>query len=109
MARPALPRSTRIVDMKSGSKSQQKLLISVTPEQVRAGRALLNMSQTMLAKLARLGLSTVVDFEKSRRRVSDAALDAMRVALHSAGVIFVSENGEGPGVRLKKRISSKRS
>ena len=89
--------------MKTSKASQQKLLIFVTPDQIRAGRALLNMSQGMLAKLANLGLSTVVDFEKSRRRVSDAALDAMRTALQSSGVIFVSENGGGPGVRLKKR------
>jgi hypothetical protein len=26
----------------------------------------------------------------------------VRAALESAGVIFVEENGEGPGVRLKK-------
>jgi hypothetical protein len=27
---------------------------------------------------------------------------ALRAALESAGVIFVEENGEGPGVRLRK-------
>jgi hypothetical protein len=27
---------------------------------------------------------------------------AVRAALESAGVIFVDENGEGPGVRLRK-------
>ncbi|WP_370736394.1 hypothetical protein [Beijerinckia mobilis] len=27
---------------------------------------------------------------------------AIRQALESAGVIFVEENGEGPGVRLRK-------
>jgi hypothetical protein len=27
---------------------------------------------------------------------------AIRTALESAGVIFVDENGEGPGVRLRK-------
>jgi hypothetical protein len=27
---------------------------------------------------------------------------AIRAALESAGVIFVEENGEGPGVRLRK-------
>jgi hypothetical protein len=27
---------------------------------------------------------------------------AVRAALESAGVIFVEENGEGPGVRLRK-------
>ena len=29
-------------------------------------------------------------------------IDTIRVALESAGVIFVEENGEGPGVRLRK-------
>ena len=95
--------------MKLRRKSQQKLLISITPEQVRAGRALLNMSQSCLAKLANLGLSTVVDFEKSRRRVSDGSLDAIRAALQKAGVVFVSENGDGPGVRLSKRMKRSRA
>jgi hypothetical protein len=30
------------------------------------------------------------------------AVAAIRVALEAAGVIFVEENGEGPGVRLRK-------
>ena len=30
-------------------------------------------------------------------------LDLVRAALELAGVIFVEENGEGPGVRLRKR------
>jgi hypothetical protein len=29
-------------------------------------------------------------------------IDTIRAALESAGVIFVEENGEGPGVRLRK-------
>ncbi len=34
------------------------------------------------------------------------ALDAMVAALKLLGVIFVEENGEGPGVRLRKSKSS---
>jgi hypothetical protein len=30
----------------------------------------------------------------------------MRAALETAGVIFVAENGEGPGVRLKKSFTA---
>jgi hypothetical protein len=30
-------------------------------------------------------------------------VEAVRRALESAGVIFVEENGEGPGVRLRKQ------
>jgi hypothetical protein len=29
-------------------------------------------------------------------------IDAICTALEAAGVIFVAENGEGPGVRLRK-------
>ena len=56
------------------------------------------MTQPMLAAAAGLGLSTVVDFEKSRRTVSEESQAAIRRALESAGVEFT--NGNKPGVRL---------
>lgn len=74
----------------------------MTPAQCRAARALLDMNQTALAGAADLGLSTVVDFEKERRVVSDQAIAAIRAALESAGVEFIAENGGGAGVRLRK-------
>jgi DNA-binding transcriptional regulator YiaG len=77
-------------------------MLIMTPAQCRAARALLNFTQPRLAEMASLGLSTVVDFEKERRQVSNEAKDAMQSALEAAGVIFVAENGEGPGVRLRK-------
>lgn len=61
------------------------------------------MTQQKLADAAGLGLSTVVDFEKARRSVSADAIAAIRAALGSAGVIFIPSNGDGPGVRLRKR------
>ncbi len=61
------------------------------------------MTQTELAKAAGLGQSTVIDFEKERRVVSDAAIAAIRSALEAAGVEFIEQNGGGPGVRLAKR------
>lgn len=73
-----------------------------SPAQCRAARAILDMTQTRLAELASLGLSTVVDFEKSRRAVSSEAIDALRKALEKAGIQFIARNGGGPGIRLKK-------
>jgi len=75
----------------------------MTPAQCRAARALIEWTQPQLAAAAGLGLSTVVDFEKARRAVSGDAVRSMERALHAAGVIFVDENGEGAGVRLKKQ------
>ena len=74
----------------------------VTAEQCRGARALLNMTQPELAVASALGLSTIVDFEKSRRAVSKEAVKAIRVALQRAGIDFIDENGGGPGVRLRK-------
>lgn len=58
------------------------------------------MTQPQLAEAAKLGLSTVVDFERSRRIVSPDKVAAIRAALEGAGVQFIPENGGGAGVRL---------
>lgn len=71
----------------------------ITPAQCRAARALIDWTQPELAKASGLGLSTVVDFERKRRRVSEDAVSAMRGALERNGVEFT--DGERQGVRLK--------
>ena len=83
---------------------------SITPETCRAGRGLVGWSQEDLAREARVGLSTVRNFETralSPRtgepiRPTRANLAAMRTALETAGVVFLDPNGGGPGVRLRK-------
>ncbi len=75
-------------------------LYSITPGQCRAARALLDLTQPQLADLAGLGLSTIVDFEKSRRDISGEAAAAIQRALEKAGVKFIAKSGAGPGVRL---------
>jgi predicted transcriptional regulator len=67
------------------------------------------MSQPELARAASLGLSTIVDFERKRREVSDEAINAIKRALEAAGIEFIDENGGGPGVRLKKPPHKKRT
>lgn len=81
----------------------------MTPEQCRSARALLGLTQPQLARAAGLGLSTIVDFERERRMISEQANGAIRVALEQAGVQFIDENGGGPGVRLRKRQRAKAS
>jgi DNA-binding LacI/PurR family transcriptional regulator len=61
------------------------------------------MSQAEVAKAAGLSVPTIKRVESSREvSVSDAAIGKVQRALEAAGVIFVNENGEGPGVRLRK-------
>ena len=65
----------------------------MTPEQCRAARAWLNLSQEELAKGATVGVSTVRDFEAGRREPTRNNLAAMRVALEGAGIAFVDDGG----------------
>ena len=74
----------------------------ITPAQCRAARALVQWKMPDLAKASGVSVSTINSFELERRRPIAANLTALRTALEAAGVIFVAENGEGPGVRLKK-------
>jgi transcriptional regulator with XRE-family HTH domain len=81
----------------------------ITPAQSRAARALLDWTQEDLAKAAHLGLSTIRDFEKSRRTPTHNNLLGVKIALESAGVIFVTENPHVFGViiqaeSIKKKI-----
>lgn len=80
---------------------------TLTPAQCRAGRALLDMTQPNLAERAGLGLSTIVDFERSRRVVPPETAQLIRNTLEKLGVEFIDENGGGPGVRLQKPASVK--
>jgi DNA-binding transcriptional regulator YiaG len=79
-----------------------KIIDQMTPGQCRAARALLGITQSQLARAAELGLSTVVDFEKERRLVSDEAVKAMQTALQRAGIDFMDGNGAGEGLLLRK-------
>jgi DNA-binding transcriptional regulator YiaG len=65
----------------------------MSPTQCRAARALLDWSQPQLAEAARVGLSTVVDFERERREVSKKAKRAIRLALENAGVELLNDAG----------------
>lgn len=72
------------------------------PAQVRMARAALNWSLADLAAASGVHRNTISNFETGRYGGSEEALAAVRAALENAGVIFVDENGEGPGVRLRK-------
>lgn len=75
--------------------------MAITAAQVRAARGLIAWSQKDLAEAARVGLSTVADFERGRRVPIENNLVALERALEEAGVAFT--NGDEPGVKLRKR------
>jgi transcriptional regulator with XRE-family HTH domain len=74
----------------------------MTGAQCRMARAALDWNARKLAMKAGVGHNTVNRFESGACQPRGVTLEALRGALESAGVIFVEENGEGPGVRLRK-------
>lgn len=75
-----------------------------TGRQIAAGRTLLGMTQPALADRANISAGTLKRMEASDGEAGGMAnnIAAVVSALEKAGVIFVHENGEGPGVRLRK-------
>lgn len=78
----------------------------MTPEQCRAARAWLAMPQDALAKAAKVGVSTVRDFEAGRRDPTRNNLAAMRTALESGGIQFLDDEKTLGIVRCKGGDSS---
>jgi transcriptional regulator with XRE-family HTH domain len=70
-----------------------------TGKQIVAARGLLEMTQPQLAEASGVGLTTIVDFETSKRLPRRATLAALQEALERRGIEFL--NGGEPGVRLK--------
>jgi transcriptional regulator with XRE-family HTH domain len=84
----------------------------ISPHQLRAARALLDWSQTHLAKAAGVGVTSVRDAERGTRARSAVnrgtlraeTLAKIRATLEAAGVVFLASGGAsangGDGVRL---------
>jgi transcriptional regulator with XRE-family HTH domain len=63
---------------------------------------MLRLTRENLAERSNVAVATIADFETSRRQPHFRTIDALQKAFEAAGVIFVEENGGGPGVRLQK-------
>ncbi|WP_435053509.1 helix-turn-helix domain-containing protein [Mesorhizobium australicum] len=71
--------------------------MSISSEQSRAARGLLNWSQGKLSEAAGVARATIAEFEGGKRRPIANNLAAIRAALESAGVEFIN----GTGVKLR--------
>ncbi|MCB4771794.1 helix-turn-helix domain-containing protein [Ancylobacter sp. Lp-2] len=77
----------------------------VTGRQIAAARALVGMGQVELAEAARVSAPTVRRMEASAGPAVGMPNNVAAVisALETAGVLFIDQNGNGPGVRLRER------
>ena len=63
---------------------------------------MIEWSRLRLAEAANVAERTLIDFERGARQPYDRTLADIRRALEDAGIIFIDENEEGSGVRLRK-------
>ncbi|MGK9338022.1 helix-turn-helix domain-containing protein [Sinorhizobium meliloti] len=71
---------------------------------LRAGRALLGLSQEELAGLAGVSRQIVVRIEKCETNVLVESIEKVRAALEAGGVAFIEGSGDrGPGVAMIRR------
>jgi transcriptional regulator with XRE-family HTH domain len=75
----------------------------IDPGQIRAARALLNMSQSDLARIATVHVATVRRIEAATElRGAAETLWKIQTALEKAGIEFIpAEEHRGPGLRLR--------
>jgi len=74
----------------------------MTSAQMRAARGLVNWTVRDLSERSGIHRNTITNIETGKSSGEPDTLQSVRRALEKAGVIFVEENGDGPGVRLRK-------
>ena len=74
----------------------------MTPEQCRAARALLAISQDDLAASSGVAKATIAAYELGQRKPYASTMQKLIATLEASGVVFLEGNGDGPGVRLNR-------
>jgi predicted transcriptional regulator len=72
----------------------------ITPDQMRAARALLRWSRDRLGKESGVAGRTIARFEAGQVVPRGSTVTRVRAALEAAGVRFLPGNNEGAGVRF---------
>jgi transcriptional regulator with XRE-family HTH domain len=65
-------------------------------------RAATGLGVRELATLADVSPATITRFERGEE-LMPRTIATIRTALETAGVMFIDQNGNGPGVRLRER------
>ncbi|MGX5723090.1 helix-turn-helix domain-containing protein [Shinella zoogloeoides] len=72
------------------------------PVQLKMARAALGLGVRDLADMTGITANTISRIENGAD-AKQSTITAIRNALESAGIIFIDQNGNGPGVRLRDR------
>lgn len=79
----------------------------ISPNQMRAGRALLGWKQTDLAAASGLALIVVKNIERGATDPRVSTISRIQAAFDQAGLVFLDDGDVrdgGPGLRLKRHL-----
>lgn len=77
----------------------------LTPEQLRAARAIANLSQRALAEASGVGAQTIKNLENGGQDPRLSTARALRSTLEGFGIVFFDADEHkqgGPGVRMRE-------
>lgn len=80
---------------------------TITPEQCRAAREMLNWKQDHLAKLSGTATATIGGFETKLRKPMQRTLRDIRYTFEEAGIKFIDDENENGVSLIKKRTPQK--
>ncbi|MBO9422331.1 helix-turn-helix transcriptional regulator [Labrenzia sp. R4_2] len=71
--------------------------------QCKMARTALGLGVRELADLAKVAPATISRLERGEE-LKPRTVDAIRTTLENEGIVFIEENGGGPGVRMRRNI-----
>ncbi|CAM5767109.1 hypothetical protein LMIY3S_02051 [Labrys miyagiensis] len=78
--------------------------MSLSPALSRAARAFLDFDIADMVKKSGVPRAVISDFEKGGKVPQRQDVAALQLAYEEAGIVFLADEGNGPGLRLRRGI-----
>ena len=103
-ARSESRRHLRRMETRREDPHRKDQMRSITGAQIRAARGFLRWSASRLATVSKLSILTVRRAEAGDGipPIKASSVDALQSVLEANGIVFLDENSDGPGVRLRR-------
>ena len=76
--------------------------ITITPNQCKAARNLLEWKQTDLAEKSAIGITTITEFERGLRELAPRTMKELKRTFEEAGIEFINDDQKIGAVKLKR-------